>query len=73
MLYSWLVQTPISILLGVFMASQHLYRAVLAVFYFIPLLLSAAAIAAVTFKALLGPELRSTGPDSTRVSRSDFG
>jgi len=54
MLYSWLVQTPISILLGVFMASQHRYRAVLAVFYFIPLLLSAAAIA-VTFKALLDP------------------
>jgi raffinose/stachyose/melibiose transport system permease protein len=54
MLYSWLVQTPISMLLGVFMASRHRYRAVLAVFFFIPLLLSAAAIA-VTFKALLDP------------------
>jgi raffinose/stachyose/melibiose transport system permease protein len=54
MLYSWLVQTPISMLLGVFMASRQRYRAVLAVFFFIPLLLSAAAIA-VTFKALLDP------------------
>jgi raffinose/stachyose/melibiose transport system permease protein len=53
-LYSWLVQTPISILLGVFMASRQRYRAFLAVFYFVPLLLSAAAIA-VTFKALLDP------------------
>ncbi len=52
--YSWLVQTPISILLGVFMAGRHRYRAVLAVFFFVPLLLSAAAIA-VTYKALLDP------------------
>ncbi len=48
------MQTPISLLLGVFMAGQQRYRAVLAVFFFIPLLLSAAAIA-VTFKALLDP------------------
>ena len=54
MALSWLVQTPISLLIGVFMAGRQRYRAVLAVFYFIPLLLSAAAIA-VTFKALLDP------------------
>jgi raffinose/stachyose/melibiose transport system permease protein len=54
MALSWLVQTPIALLLGVFMAGQHRYRAVLAVFFFIPLLLSAAAIA-VTYKALLDP------------------
>ena len=54
MLYSWLVQTPLSILLGVYMAGRQRNRAVLAVFYFVPLLLSAAAIA-VTFKALLDP------------------
>jgi raffinose/stachyose/melibiose transport system permease protein len=54
MALSWLVQTPIALLLGVFMAARHRYRAVLAVFFFIPLLLSAAAIA-VTFKALLDP------------------
>jgi raffinose/stachyose/melibiose transport system permease protein len=54
MFFSWLVQTPLSLLLGVFMAGHHRYRAALAVFYFVPLLLSAAAIA-VTFKALLDP------------------
>ena len=54
MFFSWLVQTPIALLLGVFMAGQHRYRAVLAVFFFVPLLLSAAAIA-VTYKALLDP------------------
>jgi len=54
MAFSWLVQTPISLLLGVFTAGRQRYRAVLAIFYFVPLLLSAAAIA-VTFKALLDP------------------
>ncbi|MER6582084.1 sugar ABC transporter permease [Nonomuraea sp. NPDC001023] len=51
---SWAVQTPASILLGVFLAGQQRYRAVLSVFYFIPLLLSSAAIA-ITYKALLDP------------------
>lgn len=51
---SWAVQTPASILLGVFLAGAQRYRAVLAVFYFVPLLLSSAAIA-ITYKALLDP------------------
>jgi raffinose/stachyose/melibiose transport system permease protein len=51
---SWAFQTPLSILLGVFLAARHRYRSVLAVLYFIPLLLSSAAIA-ITFKALLDP------------------
>jgi raffinose/stachyose/melibiose transport system permease protein len=54
MTLSWLVQTPLSILLGLFLAGRQRYRAVLAVFHFIPLLLSSAAIA-ITFKALLDP------------------
>jgi raffinose/stachyose/melibiose transport system permease protein len=54
MVLSWLFQTPMSILLGVFLAGAQKYRAVLAVLYFIPLLLSSAAIA-ITFKALLDP------------------
>lgn len=54
MLASWAVQTPLSILLGTFLASPHRYRAVLAVVYFIPLLLSSAAIA-IAYKALLDP------------------
>lgn len=54
MILSWLVQTPASILIGVFLASHARYRGVLAVLYFIPLLLSSAAIA-VAYKALLDP------------------
>ncbi|GAB1510040.1 carbohydrate ABC transporter permease [Actinophytocola sp. KF-1] len=54
MLASWAVQTPLSILIGTFLAGQQRYRAVLAVLYFIPLLLSSAAIA-IAYKALLDP------------------
>ena len=53
-LTSWLVQTPISLLLGVFTAGSQRYRAALAVLYFLPLLLSSAAVA-IAYKALLDP------------------
>ena len=51
---SWAVQTPLSILLGTFLAGPHRYRAILSVVYFIPLLFSSAAIA-IAYKALLDP------------------
>ncbi|HEX6357896.1 sugar ABC transporter permease, partial [Actinophytocola sp.] len=54
MLASWAVQTPLSILLGTFLAGHQRYRAVLAVVYIIPLLFSSAAIA-IAYKALLDP------------------
>jgi len=54
MALSWLFQTPLSILLGTFLAGHQRYREFLAVLYFIPLLLSSAAIA-ITYKALLDP------------------
>jgi raffinose/stachyose/melibiose transport system permease protein len=54
MIISWLVQTPISILIGVFLATFKRYRGFLAVLYFIPLLLSSVAIS-ITYKALLDP------------------
>jgi raffinose/stachyose/melibiose transport system permease protein len=54
MILSWAVQTPASILIGVFLAGHEGYRGFLAVLYFIPLLLSSAAIA-VAYKALLDP------------------
>ena len=54
MAISWVVQTPISILIGVFLAASKKYRGLLAVLYFVPLLLSSAAIS-ITFKALLDP------------------
>jgi raffinose/stachyose/melibiose transport system permease protein len=54
MALSWLVQTPASILIGVFLAGTQRYRALLAVLYILPLLLSSAAIA-ITYRALLDP------------------
>jgi raffinose/stachyose/melibiose transport system permease protein len=54
MVLSWAVQTPLSILIGAFLAGHQRYREWLAVFYFIPLLFSSAALA-ITFKGLLDP------------------
>jgi raffinose/stachyose/melibiose transport system permease protein len=54
MALSWLVQTPMSMLLGVFLAGHQRYREILAALYFVPLLLSSAALA-ITYKALLDP------------------
>jgi len=54
MVVSWAIQTPASLLIGSFLAGRHRYREWLAVLYFIPLLLSTAAIA-ITYKALLDP------------------
>lgn len=51
---TWLIQTPLSILLGTFLAGFQKYRNILAILYFLPLLLSSAAIA-ITFKSLLDP------------------
>lgn len=54
MVLSWVIQTPISILLGIFMAGRQRYRSVLGVFYFIPLLFSTVAIG-LTWTAILDP------------------
>ena len=54
MFFSFIVQAPVSLLLGVFTAGSQKYRAALAVLYFLPLLLSSAAVA-IAFKALLDP------------------
>jgi raffinose/stachyose/melibiose transport system permease protein len=54
MVLSWLVQTPISLLLGVFMAGRQRYRAALSVFYFLPLLFSTVAIG-LTWISILDP------------------
>ncbi|MBB4934550.1 xylobiose transport system permease protein [Lipingzhangella halophila] len=51
---SWLVQTPISLLLGVWAAGPQRNRAILSAIFFVPLLLSTAAIA-ILWRALLEP------------------
>ncbi len=53
-LFTWLFQTPVSLLLGVFMAGPQKYRAVLSAIYFLPLLFSSVAVG-ITFKALVDP------------------
>jgi raffinose/stachyose/melibiose transport system permease protein len=54
MVLNWVLQTPISLLLGVFMAGQQRYRSVLSVFYFMPLLFSTVAIG-ITWVSILDP------------------
>src|SRR5579875_3900173 len=54
MILSWIIQTPLSLLLGVFMAGRQRYRSVLGVFYFIPLLFSTVAIG-LTWESILDP------------------
>jgi raffinose/stachyose/melibiose transport system permease protein len=54
MIYSWIIQTPLSLLLGVFMAGKQRYRSVLSVFYFLPLLFSTVAIG-LTWSSILDP------------------
>ncbi|MFI6277307.1 carbohydrate ABC transporter permease [Streptomyces sp. NPDC050988] len=54
MVVSWLVQTPIALALGLFQAPKGRLRALFAVLFFLPLLLSAVAIG-LTWQALLDP------------------
>ena len=51
---SWVVQTPVSIALGLFTAGRQRYRSVYAALYVLPLLLSTAGIA-LMWEALLDP------------------
>ena len=51
---SWVVQTPISMALGLFTAGRQRYRSVYATLYVLPLLLSTAGIA-LMWEALLDP------------------
>jgi raffinose/stachyose/melibiose transport system permease protein len=71
MLFSFLVQAPASLLLGTFTAGRQRYRAVLAVLYFLPLLLSSAAVA-LAFKALLDPNFGIGTASGLDVLRQDW-
>jgi raffinose/stachyose/melibiose transport system permease protein len=54
MILSWILETPFSLLIGVFLAGPQRYRALLGVFYFVPLLFSTVAIG-ITWISLLDP------------------
>jgi raffinose/stachyose/melibiose transport system permease protein len=69
MLISWIVQTPISLLLGVFMAGKQLYRGILGVLFFLPLLFSAVAIA-LTWQNMLDPNFGVINPLLTALGLS---
>jgi raffinose/stachyose/melibiose transport system permease protein len=68
---SWLVQTPASLLLGVFTADTQRYRAVLGALYVLPLLLSSAAVA-IAFKAVLDPNFGVGGTPGLGWLRQDW-
>lgn len=53
-IFCWLIQTPLSLLLGVWAAGPQRNRAILSTVFFLPLLLSTAAIA-LTWLSLLDP------------------
>ena len=69
MIISWVVQTPISILLGVFLAGKQPYRNVFGVLYFLPLLFSAVAIA-LTWQNMLDPNFGLVNPLLTAIGLS---
>lgn len=71
MIATWLTQTPLSIVLGVFMASHQRYREFLSVLYFLPLLFSSAALG-ITFKALLDPNFGLSQALSLPFLRQDW-
>ena len=73
MITSWVIQTPLCMFLGVFVAGHQRYRAVLAVIYFVPLLLSTVAIG-LTFRALMDPNLGlSTSPALAMLAKDWLG
>ncbi|WP_062305720.1 carbohydrate ABC transporter permease [Alicyclobacillus sendaiensis] len=44
---TWVIQTPLSVAIGMFLAGRSKYREILSIFYFLPLLFSSVAIAIV--------------------------
>ncbi len=55
-IFSWLIQTPIAMALGIFVAGRGRVRSMYAAIYVLPLLLSTAGIA-LMWQALLNPDL----------------
>ena len=67
----FLVQFPLSLLLGTFMAGFQRYREVFSVLYFLPLLFSAAAVG-IAFKALLDPNFGMSRAFGLEFLRQDW-
>jgi raffinose/stachyose/melibiose transport system permease protein len=71
MVLSWVIQTPISLLIGVYIGGNGRFRAVLAVLYFVPLLLSTVTIA-IAFRALLDPNFGLSMAPSLQFMAKDW-
>lgn len=71
MILSWLAQTPLSILLGVFMGKRKKYREFLSVLYFLPLLFSSAALG-IAFKSLLDPNFGLSRAFNLKILQQDW-
>ena len=67
MVLTWVIETPLSLLLGVFMAGEQRYRSVLSVFYFVPLLFSTVALG-ITWVSLLDPNFGASVVGALSVS-----
>lgn len=67
----WVIQTPLSLLLGVFMAGSQRYRNFLSVLYFLPLLFSATAVG-IAFNALLDPNFGMSRAFGIKALSRDF-
>ncbi|SHW87308.1 binding-protein-dependent transport protein [Mycobacteroides abscessus subsp. abscessus] len=70
-IFSYLVQCPLSLLLGTFMAGEQKYREFLSVMYFLPMLFSAAAIG-IAFKALLDPNFGLSNAFGAKALSQDY-
>jgi raffinose/stachyose/melibiose transport system permease protein len=66
MALSWAIQTPISLLLGVFVAGRARHRAVMAACFLVPLLLSSAAIS-IIWRGMLDPSFGLGASVSSRL------
>jgi raffinose/stachyose/melibiose transport system permease protein len=71
MITSWVIQTPLCMFLGVFVAGHQRYRSVLAVIYFVPLLLSTVAIG-LTFRALMDPNFGLSTSPALQILAKDW-
>ncbi len=71
MVGSWLIQTPLSLMLGVWVAKEGRSRAFISVMYFLPLLLSSAAVG-LTFKNLLDPNFGLTAMEGIGVLQHNW-
>lgn len=65
MVISWLVQTPVALALGLFQAPRGRLRALFAVLFFLPLLLSAVAIGLTGRRCSTRPSVSAPRPDCT--------